>query len=156
MSSRLLMLTLILASVQGAYATGSRGLICILPQSRATVSDELLKSLEKALAELESARKVNSLQRDQLDALEAKISALNDLLRLERERAEAYRVAAAERASANVLDDKRVALYEQSLLSFREETTRLRSERDSARRANKVWGAVGLILGIGAALWGSK
>jgi hypothetical protein len=121
-----------------------------------SVPSDLLKSLEIALARLEAAERVKSLQAEEIAALRGKITALEGLVAVERERGDAYKRASEERAVANTLDDRRVALYEQSLLSFREETTRLRSERDSARRANKVWGAVGLILGIGAALWGSK
>jgi hypothetical protein len=144
-----------IALVLCSYASGQSASIYTQNPKPAPASD-LLKSLEIALVRLEAAERVKGLQAEEINALRGKIEALEGLVKIERERGDAYKRASEERATANALDDKRVALYEQSLLSFREETMRLRSERDSARRANKVWGAVGLILGIGAALWGSK
>jgi hypothetical protein len=119
-------------------------------------NDELLKSLEKALAELESARKINSLQREQIGALEAKIDALQGLVELHKEIAATYKKAAEERAVANTLDDKRVALFEESLAEFKKEVDRLRSERDQARRSRNTWGVVGLVLGIGLGVYLQK
>lgn len=115
-----------------------------------------MKSLEVALAELESARKVNSLQREQLDALAGKIRALEDLVKIERERAEAYRTAAAERATANQLDERRVTLFEQSLAEFKAEVARLRDERDAARRSRNRWAVVGVGAVIFALITGAR
>jgi TolA-binding protein len=114
-----------------------------------TLSDDLAKSLEIALIELQHLRKVKELSAEQISALEAKIAALEDLVRIERQRAEAYKAANAERATANALDDKRIALFEKMIEDFKAELVRVRGERDRARGRNKIIAAVCLLLGFG-------
>jgi hypothetical protein len=94
-------------------------------------------------------RKVKELSAEQISALEAKIAALEDLVRIERQRAEAYKAANAERATANALDDKRIALFEKMIEDFKAELVRVRGERDRARGRNKIIAAVCLLLGFG-------
>jgi hypothetical protein len=127
---------------QTGYAKGSNGFIQQNEQAQ----------IEKALAELEHLRTVRKLNAEQIDALNQKVKALEDLVAIERQRAEAYKSANAERATANTLDSERIAIYEKIVEDFKSERTRLMKERDSARRANKIWGAVGLFLGAALAV----
>ena len=150
------MMALVIAlASSGSASASSRWATCQKP-TPATANSELLKALEKAVLEAEGLRKVNSLQRYQLDALEAKIRALEGLVAIERQRAEAYRAAAAERATANALDDKRVALFEESLKQFQSELSRVRDERDRARGRNKWYAVGGFVIGAALALLGAK
>jgi len=112
------------------------------------VDDELAKALEKSLAELESLRRIKSLQAEQIEALQGKIGALEDLVKIERERADAYKRASEERKTANELDEKRVELFRQSLDEFKAEVERLRRERDSLRKNRNMWTVAGAVFGI--------
>lgn len=148
-----LTLILILVSASNGFAQGSSRSATSQKAQTAPASDELLKAAEKAIAEAESLRKVKSLQADQIDALQGKIKALEDLVAIEKARAEAYKTAAAERATANTLDSQRIAIFEQSLKDFRAEVDRLRLERDRARRGGKIIGGIALVVGILAGVW---
>ena len=149
-------LILILVSGCAVYAQDSKTSKSTPQTKNATVDDGLLKALEIALAKLASAEQVNSLQREQIDALQAKITALEGLVEVHKEIAATYKKAAEERATANSLDERRIALYESSLLDFRENTKRLIAERDSARRSRNTWAAVGFVLGAAATAYLKK
>jgi DNA replication protein DnaC len=146
-SLSLLILMSILASASIVYAQDSRNLKSTPQTKNASVNDDLLKSLEKALAELESARKVNSLQREEIDALQAKIDALASLVEIEKQRAEEWKKASQERATANQLDSQRIALFEKSLEEFKAELLKVRAERDKARKQRSIFAVGGVIVG---------
>lgn len=149
----ILALTWNLVSVSVAFAQDSKPKTSTQKTSNATVNDELLKSLEIALARLESAERVKGLQADELDALRAKITTLEALVAIERQRAEAWRTAAQERATANTLDEKRVALFQESIDLFKTEVIKLRQERDSAKRSRNTWTIIGAAIGIAIGSW---
>jgi uncharacterized coiled-coil DUF342 family protein len=107
----------------------------------------LLKVCDKALLEVEHLRTVRKLSTEQIDALNQKVNALEDLLKLERNRAEAYKSADAERSKANDIDSRRVATLEQIISDYKSERDRLIKERDKARRANKLYAIGGAIIG---------
>lgn len=96
---------------------------------------------EKVAAERDHLRVTVSLKDEEIAALKAQAGALTGLVEIQRMRAEAWALAATERKSAIVIDDKRIALYEADV-------ARLRSERDGARRSQKYYGLGGLLLGI--------
>jgi hypothetical protein len=104
------------------------------------------------MLEVAHLRRVRSLNEEEKRALGEKIVALEDLLRLERQRADAYKAANAERSTANSADSQRIALLEKVVEEYKAERARLMKERDSARRANKIWGAIGLFLGAALAV----
>jgi hypothetical protein len=122
------------------------------PASAQTSDDEFLKICQKALVEVEALRKIRKLSDEERQALNDKIAALESLVAVHKDIAAQYKAAAAERATANSIDSERVRLLEKMLEEFRVERARLIKERDSARRAGRLFGIVGVILGAGAVL----
>jgi hypothetical protein len=114
-------------------------------QNRA--SDELLKQYELALIEIERLRAQVAGKDQIIEAKDNQIAALNALESIQKMRIQALLDAVKERQTVTMLDDKRIALYEASITDFKENTSRLIRERDSARRGQKVWAAVSFILG---------
>jgi hypothetical protein len=113
-----------------------------------------LKLCQKALTEVEFLRRVRALSTEEKAALNEKIAALESLVKVHKEIAESYKAAAGERSVANTADAQRIALLEKIVEEYRVERARLMKERNSARRANKIWGVVGFILGAAAVLLG--
>lgn len=111
-------------------------------QRQVTVPESLITELEKAAVERDHLKGIVALKDEEIAAQGQQIAALNALVSIERMRAESWSRAALERKDALVVEDKRIALYEADL-------TRVRGERDQARRSQKWWGFVGLVLGIG-------
>jgi hypothetical protein len=99
------------------------------------------------LIEIEHLRSVVAGKDEIIKAKDEQIAALNALDSIQRMRIQALLDAVKERSAANLLDDKRIALYEQSITDFKEQTERLIRERDGARRNQKLWGLAGLVLG---------
>lgn len=106
-----------------------------------TVPETFIVEAEKVAAERDHLRATVSLKDQEIAALRDQVGALNGLAEIQRMRAEAWAKAATERKDAIVIDDKRIGLYEADVL-------RLRAERDSARRQQKVYGVLGLTFGI--------
>lgn len=157
MKSLTLILIFLSVNASSGYAQGSKTSSTSQKTSPAqSANDELLKAAEKAIAEAEALRRIKSLQAEEIDALQAKIAALSELVEIERQRAEEWKKASQERATANALDEKRIALFEETVRDAKAEITRIRAERDSARRQQKVWGVVGLVLGALAVLVGAR
>lgn len=150
------MMALMLVLGCSGYANGQSHWGFIQNQKPAPANNDLLKSLELALAELESLRKVKSLQVEQIDALQGKVRALEELVEVHKQIAAEWKKAASERATANALDAKQIALFEETVRDAKAEITRIRGERDSARRGQKVWGAVGLLFGIALGVYAAK
>jgi predicted RNase H-like nuclease (RuvC/YqgF family) len=140
------MLTLALASVTSAKAQ-SDSAISQKTKNASAQNDDLLKVCDKALLEVEHLRTVRKLSTEQIDALNQKVNALEDLLKLERNRAEAYKSADAERSKANEIDSRRVATLEKVIEDYKAERGRLIGERDRARRNNKLHAIGGAIIG---------
>ena len=111
-----------------------------------------MKICQKALTEVEHLRRVRSLDAEEKAALNEKIVALESLVQTHKEIAAAYKNANLERSVANTADAERVKILQAMVDDFKSERTRLMKERDSARRANKIWGAVGLFLGAALAV----
>ena len=136
MSRPLLALMLILASGSSAFAQGSKSKPQTVP-----VSEEFLKAAELAIAERDHLKVTVELKDQQIAALKDQIGALNGLAQIQSARAEAWAKAATERTTALASDDKVFRIQG-------EEITRLRTERDKARSAQKVWGFGGVIIGV--------
>lgn len=113
------------------------------------VSEELGRALELALSEVEHLRNQSKIKDEIIAAKDSQIGALNGLVSIERLRAQAWATAATERKEAIVFDDKRIALYDAEVL-------RLRTERDSARKGQRAWGAVGMVLGIALGVFSQR
>jgi hypothetical protein len=128
-----------------AYASGFAGYT--LQQSR-----EDLVQIEKALAELEILRSIRKLDKEQMQALNEKIRALEELVAIERQKAEAYRQGGLERKNANETDANRIKILEELVQDFKEERARLMSERDRARLMGRLYAVGGFLLGIIATL----
>jgi uncharacterized membrane protein YgaE (UPF0421/DUF939 family) len=147
------MWALILTLLFGSNVSRNAYAVCQRNKPAVSVDDDTLKQIEALLAEVESLRKVKNLNRDQIAALEAKIAALEDLCRVYKEQRDAYKNADTERATANALDDKRIALYVAMVADYKVEISRLRAERDKARGNNKFYLLGGVILGALAAVF---
>jgi hypothetical protein len=114
-----------------------------------TVPETVILELEKAAAERDHLRGVVTLKDQQIAAQGEQIAALNGLVSIERMRAESWSKAALERKDALASDDKVFQLQGA-------EITRLRTERDDARKANKFWGFGGLVLGVALGYYGTR
>lgn len=114
---------------------------------RAAISDE---QLEKILIEVAHLRKTKALNEEEKQALKEQIKGYQDLLVIERERIASLKAALDERKTVNSLDEKRVALFEESLKDFQKQVERLTKERDRARGLLKY--VAGAALAVGAAL----
>jgi hypothetical protein len=112
------------------------------------VNEDLAKALELALVELSHLRTVKRLSDEEKAALNQKIVALEDLVTIERRRAEAYKSANAERAIANDADAVRVALLERMIADYKTERERLMKEREAARRYGRYLGVIGFVAGV--------
>lgn len=106
-----------------------------------TVPEAVIIEGEKAIVERDHLRVVVALKDEQLKAKDEQLAALNGLVVIERSRAENWAKAALERKEAIVFDDRAAKLQDAELL-------RVRAERDSARKGQRTWGAVGLVMGI--------
>lgn len=113
------------------------------------VSEELGRALEIALAEVEHLRNQSKIKDEVIAAKDSQIAALNGYAQIERARAEKWMEASLARKEGSVIDDKRIALFEADVL-------RLRSERDSARKGQRTWGAVGMVLGIALGVFSQR
>jgi hypothetical protein len=104
------------------------------------------------LAELEILRSIRKLDKEQMQALNEKIRALEELVAIERQKAEAYRQGGLERKNANETDANRIKILEELVQDFKEERARLMSERDRARLMGRLYAVGGFLLGIIATL----
>lgn len=144
-----LILTCLFVTVSSASVRGQSGSTRIVPQQKnaPTVSDQLLKDYELALIEVEKLRNQVAGKDEIIRLKDEEIAARKAIDDINRQRIQALLDAVKERTTANALDDRRVALFEQSLTEFKAELLRVRNERDSARRRNKFFAVGGFILG---------
>jgi hypothetical protein len=114
-----------------------------------TVPEGFIVEAERAAAERDALKRILTIKDEQIGAQKDQIAALNGLLGIERSRGDNWMKAALERKDAIVFDDAAFKIQGQDLL-------RVRAERDKARSGQKVWGAVGLVLGIALGVYSQK
>lgn len=116
------------------------------PQKQILVDEEFLKAAQLAVAERDRYKAESDAKTEIINAKDAQINALKGLLDVQKAISANWQEAATARKSALAIDDR-------IILTFEKRVAELQAERDSARRNNKVWGAVGLVFGAGLALF---
>jgi hypothetical protein len=105
--------------------------------------------MEKALAERDKLRVQVDAQKAVIIAKDEQILALQGVLKVQEQIASDWKAAALNRKSAITADE---ALFKR----YDDEVARLRLERDSARRNNLLYGAVGTVFGIAVGVVASR
>lgn len=98
----------------------------------ATTQDEsqILKGCEQAADLLKFERAKSAALQEKIDGLNVQNGLLRDQIALERERGDLYKAAAAERATANGIDDIRVANFERIDRIRVEQISTITADRD--------------------------
>jgi hypothetical protein len=105
------------------------------------VDIEFLKAAEIAIADRDRLKVVSEGQAEALMAKDQQIAALRGLLQLEKQISTDWKEAATARKDALKTDDKLILTYDKRIAE-------LQAERDASRRANKLWGFAGVVLGV--------
>jgi hypothetical protein len=152
----ILTLTIALASSASVYGQQNYSQRASQPTNAQRASDQLLKDYEIALLEVERLRAQLSGKDEIIKLKDEEIAARKAIDEINRQRIQALLDAVKERTTANTLDDKRIALFEDSLNQFKAELSKVRAERDKARKQRSIFAIGGVIVGGFLALLGQR
>lgn len=121
-----------------------------------TVTEAFVIESEKTASERDHLHEIVRLKDEQIAAQNAEIAAwkqqnavLTSFVEIQRQQVKEWSIAALQRKEAIVFDDKAAKLQDAEIL-------RVRAERDSARKGQRTWGAVGLVMGIALGYLGAR
>lgn len=113
------------------------------------VSEEFIKEAERNKAERDKFKSESEAKSEVISSQAAQIAALRGLLDVEKLISKDWKESALARKDVILTDDQLILTYDKRIAE-------LQNERDSARKNNFVWGAIGLVLGAAAVLAGQR